>query len=469
MSRSACHKIRAREQTVGTCYAEAAFTVITTGFRDLLMQRAKRLLEIIHTRRQEYEYPNVIAYGSDNNMLQSMVFSYMGTKNRLRRIDQFMSQFKTQGEFVEAFVKAEDELVRDLDQILRFIKKIKHFREWTEYEPRQPFRYKYRAIRHACLEKDQTCTRAVTDGKIVRAKDWRGLASPFRCQIERVVDNTVAHGRCVTKDEYDANKGYILESTERPRLKHRYHRAKAQGAAEPDDGDAEPEFGHDVSFFSCNGEVLVCDSNFKSILGSSKCMELSRYVKFVKKHYQPMSPKPLKFTFNSFLSSSPPEQTADAEDVVHADGTCPRLPRRVLKSYRDVEYYESSPALLAGEDGGQGTRMVWSFFHALYCSLVWMKIKVDMDTIKKGERIKGRESDVFVMEFDQHISQESRDSFEADPIHAQGRCGILSIDAFDDKSQSLASIPEDDQAWPSEFRAELLLARKPSTRSPKSS
>ena len=98
-----------------------------------------------------------------------------------------------------------------------------------------------------------------------------------------------------------------------------------------------------------------------------------------------------------------------------------------------------------------------------------MKIEVDMDTIKKGERIKGRESDVSVMKFDQHISQESRDSFEADPIHAQGRCGILSIDAFDDESQSLASIPEDDQAWPSEFRAELLLARKPSTRSPQSS
>ena len=36
----------------------------------------------------------------------------------------------------------------------------------------------------------------------------------------------------------------------------------------------------------------------------------------------------------------------------------------------------------------------------------------------------------------------------------------MSDSAFDDDSQSLASIPEDDQAWPSELRAEFLLARK---------
>ena len=66
---SACRKIRSRRQTVGTCYAEAAFTLISTTFRNLLIEKADHIVTEIHKRRQE-----------------DPAFQYLSTHSSRRRI-----------------------------------------------------------------------------------------------------------------------------------------------------------------------------------------------------------------------------------------------------------------------------------------------------------------------------------------------------------------------------------------------
>ena len=111
-----------------------------------------------------------------------------------------------------------------------------------------------------------------------------------------------------------------------------------------------------------------------------------------------------------------------------------------------------------GEDGGDGTRMVWAFFRSLFAPCC-IEIEVNIDTIKKGRPLEGKQGVLQTWFEEEEISQEALDSFVEDPIHADTRCGILSILSVEDAvstQNKIFTISEDAEEWRAESMVSMI-------------